>query len=224
VIFPVTPAQAGGLEDLRLTHFTHDDGTTEYIGTYTAYSGRDIRSELLRTCDFRRFALSPLEGDAARNKGMALFPRKIGGQYRMVGRQDGQNLFLLSSDSLDCWNGGDLLMKPEYPWEFIQIGNCGAPIEIDEGWLLLTHGVGAMRQYSIGAVLLDRDDPSKILGRTRQPILQAENDDRNGYVPNVVYTCGGLKIGDQLFMPYGISDSSVGFAFLPIKDLIAAMD
>jgi predicted GH43/DUF377 family glycosyl hydrolase len=179
---------------------------------------------LLRTCDFRRFALSPLEGDAARNKGMALFPRKIGGQYRMVGRQDGQNLFLLSSDSLDCWNGGDLLMKPEYPWEFIQIGNCGAPIEVDEGWLLLTHGVGAMRQYSIGAVLLDRDDPAKILGRTRHPVLQAENDDRNGYVPNVVYTCGGLKIGDQLFMPYGISDSSVGFAFLPIKDLIAAMD
>ena len=152
---------------------------------------------------------------------MALFPRKIGGQYMMVGRQDGQNLFLLSSDSLDRWNGGDLLMKPDYPWEFVQIGNCGPPIEIDEGWLLLTHGVGAMRQYSIGAVLLDQDDPSKILGRTRQPILQAENDDRNGYVPNVVYTCGGLKVGDQLFMPYGISDSSVGFAFLPIKDLIA---
>ncbi len=224
VIFPVTPAQAGGLEDLRLTQFTHDDGSKEYIGTYTAYSGSQIRSELLRTSDFRRFRLSALEGDAARNKGMALFPRKIGGRYRMVGRQDGQNLFLLSSDSLDAWNGGDLLMKPEYPWEFIQIGNCGPPIEIDEGWLLLTHGVGAMRQYSIGAVLLDRDDPSKILGRTRQPILQAENDDRNGYVPNVVYTCGGLKIGDQLFMPYGISDSSVGFAFVPLKKLIAAMD
>ena len=224
VIFPVTPAQAGGLEDLRLTYFTHDDGTKEYIGTYTAYSGRDIRSELLRTNDFRSFRLSALQGDAARNKGMALFPRKIGGRYMMVGRQDGQNLFLLSSDSLDCWNGGDLLMKPAYPWEFIQIGNCGAPIEIDEGWLLLTHGVGAMRQYSIGAVLLDRDDPSIILGRTRQPILQAENDDRNGYVPNVVYTCGGLKVGDQLFMPYGISDSSVGFAFIPFKELIAAMD
>ena len=224
VIFPVTPAQAGGLEDLRLTHFTHEDGSKEYIGTYTAYSGRDIRSELMRTHDFRRFRLSALEGDAARNKGMALFPRKIGGKYMMVGRQDGQNLFLLSSDSLDRWNGGDLLMKPVYPWEFIQIGNCGPPIEIDEGWLLLTHGVGAMRQYSIGAVLLDRDDPSKILGRTRQPILQAENDDRNGYVPNVVYTCGGLKVGDQLFMPYGISDSSVGFAFIPIKDLIKAMD
>jgi len=224
VIFPITPAQAGGLEDLRLTHFTHDDGSKEYIGTYTAYSRHDIRSELLRTDDFRRFRLSAMTGDAASNKGMALFPRKIGGRYMMVGRQDGQNLYLLSSDEIDCWNGGELLMTPKYPWELIQIGNCGPPIEIDEGWLLLTHGVGAMRQYSIGAALLDRDDPSKVLGRTRQPVLQAENDDRNGYVPNVVYTCGGLKVGDQLFMPYGISDSSVGFAFLPLKKLIAAMD
>jgi len=224
VIFPITPRQAGGLEDLRLTHFTHDDGSKEYIGTYTAYSGRDIRSELMRTRDFRAFDLCPIEGDAARNKGMALFPRKIGGRYMMVGRQDGQNLFLLSSDDLHKWNGGDLLMRPEYPWELIQIGNCGAPIELDEGWLLLTHGVGAMRQYAIGAALLDRDDPSKILGRTRQPILQAENDDRNGYVPNVVYTCGGMKCGSQLFMPYGISDSSVGFAFLALKKLLAAMD
>ncbi|MCY7339521.1 MAG: glycoside hydrolase family 130 protein [Sphingomonas bacterium] len=223
VIFPITPKQAGGLEDLRLTHFTHDDGRKEYIGTYTAYSGRDIRSELLRTSDFRSFELVGIEGDAARNKGMALFPRKIDGRYMMVGRQDGQNLFLLTSDDLLVWNGGELLMRPEYPWEFVQIGNCGAPIEIDEGWLLLTHGVGAMRQYAIGAVLLDRDNPRKIIGRTRQPILQAENDDRNGYVPNVVYTCGAMRCGDQLFMPYGISDSSVGFAFLQIKDLLAAM-
>ena len=224
VIFPITPAQANGLEDLRMTQFTHDDGRTEYIGTYTAYSGRDIRSEFMRTRDFRSFDLIGIEGDAARNKGMALFPRKIGGKYMMVGRQDGKNLFLLSSDDLGKWDGGELLMKPEYPWELIQIGNCGPPIEIDEGWLLLTHGVGAMRQYSIGAVLLDRDDPSKIIGRTREPILRAENDDRNGYVPNVVYTCGGLKVGDQLFMPYGISDSSVGFAFLSISMLLEAME
>jgi predicted GH43/DUF377 family glycosyl hydrolase len=224
VIFPITPAQANGLEDLRMTHFTHDDGSTEYIGTYTAYSGRDIRSEFMRTCDFRSFDLVGIEGDAARNKGMALFPRKIGGKYMMVGRQDGKNLFLLASEDLAKWDGGELLMKPEYPWELIQIGNCGPPIEIDEGWLLLTHGVGAMRQYSIGAVLLDHDDPSKIIGRTREPILRAENDDRNGYVPNVVYTCGGLKVGDQLFMPYGISDSSVGFAFLSISMLLEAME
>ena len=223
VIFPVTPAQANGLEDLRLTHFTHDDGSAEYIGTYTAFSGREIRSELLRTRDFRSCELAPMTGDATRNKGLALFPRKIGGRYLMVGRQDGQNMFLLDSDDVTRWNGGKLLMAPKYAWEFIQIGNCGAPIEIDEGWLVLTHGVGAMRQYVIGAVLLDRDDPSKILGRTRYPILQAENDDRNGYVPNVVYTCGGMRVGDQLFMPYGISDSSIGFAFLPLKDLVAAL-
>ena len=224
VIFPVTPAQSNGLEDLRLTQFTHDDGRLEYFGTYTAYSGRDIRSELLCTDGFREIDLVPMTGSASRNKGMALFPRKIGGKYMMVGRQDGQNLFLLTSDSLTDWDEGKLLMTPKYPWELIQIGNCGSPIEIDEGWLLLTHGVGAMRQYSIGAVLLDRDDPSKIIGRTRNPILQAENDDRNGYVPNVVYTCGGMRVGDQLFMPYGISDSSIGFAFLPLKDLVAAME
>ena len=223
VIFPVTPAQSNGLEDLRLTYFTHEDGSHEYFGTYTAYSGRDIRSELLRTSDFRSIDLIPMTGNAARNKGMALFPQKIGGKYMMVGRQDGQNLFLLSSDDLTRWEGGELLMTPKYAWEFIQIGNCGAPILIDEGWLLLTHGVGAMRQYSIGAVLLDRDDPSKIIGRTRYPVLQAEDDDRNGYVPNVVYTCGGMRVGDQLFMPYGISDSSIGFAFLPLKELVAAM-
>jgi len=223
VIFPVTPAQANGLEDLRLTYFTHEDGSKEYIGTYTAYSGRDIRSELLRTKDFRSADLIPMTGDAARNKGMALFPRTIGGQYMMIGRQDGQNIFLLKSDELTHWDGGELLMAPKYAWEFIQIGNCGPPILIDEGWLLLTHGVGAMRQYSIGAVLLDRDDPSKILGRTRYPILEAEDDDRNGYVPNVVYTCGGMRVGDQLFMPYGISDSSIGFAFLPLKELVAAL-
>jgi predicted GH43/DUF377 family glycosyl hydrolase len=224
VIFPVTPAQANGLEDLRLTHFTHDDGSQEYFGTYTAYSGHDIRSELLCTDTFREIDLVPMTGSASRNKGMALFPRKIGGRYMMVGRQDGQNLFLLTSDSLTDWDEGQLLMTPKYSWEFVQIGNCGAPILIDEGWLLLTHGVGAMRQYSIGAVLLDRDDPSKIIGRTRNPILQAEDDDRNGYVPNVVYTCGGMRVGDQLFMPYGISDSSIGFAFLPLKDLVAAME
>ena len=224
VIFPVTPAQANGLEDLRLTHFSHDDGRQEYIGTYTAYSGRDIRSELLRTSNFREIDLVPLTGDASRNKGMALFPTKIDGRYMMIGRQDGQNLFLLQSEDLSQWNGGQLLMTPRFAWEFVQIGNCGAPILIDEGWLVLTHGVGAMRQYAIGAILLDRDDPSRILGRTRQPILRAEDDDRNGYVPNVVYTCGGMRIGDQLFMPYGISDSSIGFAFLPLGDLIAAME
>jgi len=224
VIFPVTRAQANGLEDLRLTQFIHDDGRREYIGTYTAYSGREIRSELLRTDDFKAIDLVPLTGDASRNKGMALFPQKIGGRFMMVGRQDGQNLFLLDSDDITRWDGGTLLMTPKYPWEFIQIGNCGSPILIDEGWLVLTHGVGAMRKYAIGAVLLDRNDPSKIVGRSRYPILEAVDDDRFGYVPNVVYTCGAMRVGDQLFMPYGISDSSIGFAFLPLKDLVTALN
>ena len=224
VIFPVTPAQANGIEDLRLTPFTHEDGRQEYIGTYTAYSGRSIRSQLLRTDGFSQIDLVPMTGSASYDKGMALFPRKIGGKYMMIGRQDGENLFLLTSDSLTDWDGGDLLMTPKFAWELIQVGNCGAPIELEEGWLLLTHGVGAMRKYSIGAVLLDRDDPSRIIGRTRYPVLQAEDDDRNGYVPNVVYTCGAMRVGDQLFMPYGISDSSIGFAFLPLEELIGAME
>ena len=223
VLFPMTAAQRNGLEDLRLTHFTHADGTREYIGTYTAYSGRDIRSELLRTTDFRSFTLAPIAGRAARNKGMALFPRTVGGGYAMIGRQDGQNLFLLRSDALDRWEDGELLLKPAYPWEFIQIGNCGPPIELDQGWLLLTHGVGAMRKYSVGAILLDKDDPSRVLARSREPILAARNQDREGYVPNVVYTCGAMKIGDSLFVPFGLADSAVGFAFAPIAEVLAAL-
>ena len=223
VIFPVTPAQANGLEDLRLTQFHHDDGTLEYLGTYTAYSGKGIRSELMRTFDFRDIALVPLAGTASVNKGLAPFPRKIGGKYMAIGRQDGQNLWLISSDKLEEWNGGALLMEPLYPWEYIQIGNCGCPVEIDEGWLVLTHGVGAMRKYSIGAILLDKDDPSKILARSPEPILAAFDQDRNGYVPNVVYTCGAMRVGDKLFVPYGLADSSVAFAFIPIPEILAQM-
>jgi predicted GH43/DUF377 family glycosyl hydrolase len=223
VIFPVTEAQRNGLEDLRLVEFTHDDGTTEWIGTYTAYSGHSIASELLRTFDFREFDLIPITGAASRNKGMALFPRKIDGQYCMIGRQDGKNLYLLRSDQLDDWDDGNLLIEPKYPWEFIQIGNCGAPIELDEGWLVLTHGVGAMRKYSIGAMLLDKDDPSKVLGRTAVPILSAADEDREGYVPNVVYTCGAICVGRDIFMPYGVADSSVCFAFFPIEQILSRM-
>jgi predicted GH43/DUF377 family glycosyl hydrolase len=223
VIFPITAAQRNGLEDLRLVKFEHDNGEAEWIGTYTAYSGREIQSELMRTKDFRSFELVPMQGPAARNKGMALFPRKVDGQYRMIGRQDGENLYLLSSDDLGTWGEGELLLTPRYPWELVQIGNCGAPIEIDEGWLLLTHGVGAMRKYSIGAALLDKDDPSKVLGRTALPILSAADEDRSGYVPNVVYTCGAMVVGKQLFMPYGVADSSVAFAFVPIRSLLKQM-
>ena len=223
VIFPITAAQANGLEDLRLVRFEHDDGTVEWLGTYTAYNGREIQSEMLRTTDFRSFELRPLSGSAARNKGMALFPRKVNGEYMMIGRQDGENLFLIRSSSQTEWGEGERILTPRYPWELVQIGNCGAPIELDQGWLLLTHGVGAMREYSIGAVLLDKEDPSRILARSREPILAAAEGEREGYVPNVVYTCGATRIGDYIFMPYGVADSSVAFSFIPIKEMLTLM-
>ncbi len=224
VIFPITEQQRGGLEDLRLVRFDHGAGEFEWVGTYTAYSGASIRSELLRTPDFRQFVLEPIEGKAGRNKGMALFPQKVGGQYCMVGRQDGKNLYLLRSDRLDCWDDdGVLLMEPEFPWEFVQIGNCGSPILTDHGWLLFTHGVGAMRKYALGCALLDRDDPSKVIARSAKPILTAIDADRFGYVPNVVYTCGALLVGEQLLVPYGISDSAVGFATTSVSELLAMM-
>ncbi len=223
VIFPLTEAQRNGLEDLRLVEFKHENGDTEWIGTYTAYSGRDIRSEIIRTTDFRHFTLTPIVGTAGRNKGMALFPRKIGGQFHMIGRQDGQNLYHMCSDTLEHWEGGELILEPRYPWEFIQIGNCGAPIELDEGWLLLTHGVGAMRKYAIGAVLLDKENPSKVLGRTSVPLLSAADEDREGYVPNVVYTCGAIRVEDDIFMPYGVADSSVCFAFFSVQHILTQM-
>jgi predicted GH43/DUF377 family glycosyl hydrolase len=223
VIFPITEQQSKGLEDLRLVQFTHDDGEMEWLGTYTAYNGSAIQSELLRTKDFRAFDLVPMTGSASRNKGMALFPRTIGGKYMMIGRQDGENIFIIASDRIDHWDEGQLLLTPKYPWELVQMGNCGPPIETDAGWILLTHGVGAMRKYSIGAVLLDKDDPSKVIGRTREPILAAADQDREGYVPNVVYTCGAIRHGDKLFIPYGIADSSIGFAFVEIEKLLGLM-
>jgi predicted GH43/DUF377 family glycosyl hydrolase len=225
VLFPVTEAQRNGLEDLRLVRFVEDDGQVEYLGTYTAYSGHAIRSELLRTRDFSSFSLEPLGGIAARHKGMALFPRRIDGRYRMIARQDGKNITILTSDRLDEWNDeGQVLIRPEFPWEFVQMGNCGSPIECDAGWILLTHGVGAMRKYSLGAALLDRDDPSRVIARTRCPILSAAESDREGYVPNVVYTCGAVRVDEQLFIPYGISDSAIGFATTTIDAMLAAMD
>jgi predicted GH43/DUF377 family glycosyl hydrolase len=222
VIFPFTQQQRNGLEDLRLVQVTDEVGPI-YYGTYTAYSGFNIASELMVTRDFRTFQLRPLAGAASRNKGMALFPRKIDGAYAMIGRQDGESLYYLRSDDLMNWGDGEHLMAPCYPWELVQIGNCGSPIEIDEGWLMLTHGVGAMRKYSIGCVLLDKDDPRKILGRTSQPIISPSDVDREGYVPNVVYTCGALAHGRRLFMPYGVADSSVSFCFVEIDQLLAAL-
>jgi len=222
IIFPVTEAQSNGIEDARFVEFRDGERRTFYA-TYTAYSGRAIRSELLETTDFINFRLTPLRGSAARNKGMALFPRRIDGRYAMIARQDNENLYLVMSDDLYDWNGGVAILRPQFPWQFVQIGNCGSPIELDEGWLLLTHGVGPVRKYSIGAVLLDKADPSKVLGRSREPLVRPEPSEREGYVPNVVYTCGAMRHNDQIILPYAISDTFSTFATVGISELIESL-
>jgi predicted GH43/DUF377 family glycosyl hydrolase len=223
VIFPVTMSQLNGIEDARFVEFD-DGGPARFCATYTAYSGRAIRSELIETTDFLTFRLSPLRGAAARNKGMALFPRKLDGKYAMIGRQDNENLYLIYSDDLHAWDGGQAILKPRFPWEFVQIGNCGSPIELDEGWLLLTHGVGPVRKYSIGAVLLDKADPSRVLARTHEPLVRPEASEREGYVPNVVYTCGAMRHNNQIVLPYAVSDTFSKFATIEIAALMRAMD
>jgi predicted GH43/DUF377 family glycosyl hydrolase len=222
VIFPVTGSQSNGIEDARFVEFD-DGGEKIFYATYTAYTGRSIRSELLETRDFETFRMSPLTGNAARNKGMALFPRKFDGRYAMIARQDNENLYLIYSDDLYCWNGGTAILKPQFPWEFVQIGNCGSPIELDEGWLLLTHGVGPVRRYAIGAVLLDKQDPSRVLARSREPLVRPEASEREGYVPNVVYTCGGMRHDIRIILPYAVSDTFSAFATLKIASLMETL-
>jgi predicted GH43/DUF377 family glycosyl hydrolase len=222
VLFPITASQVNGIEDARFVEF-ENNGRKTFYATYTAYSGRAIRSELLETTDFQTFRMTPLNGSATRNKGMGLFPRKINGRFAMIGRQDNENLHLIYSDDLYTWEGGTPIVKPEFPWEFVQIGNCGSPIELDEGWLLLTHGVGPVRKYSIGAVLLDKADPSKVLARSSQPLVRPEQAERSGYVPNVVYTCGGMRHGEQIILPYAISDTFSNFATIRISALMKAL-
>jgi len=222
VILPVTESQSNGIEDARFVEF-NDGSRKTYYATYTAYSGRAIRSELIETSDFISFRMSPLHGAAARNKGMALFPRKINGKYAMIARQDNENLYLIYSDDLYRWDDGQAILKPQFPWEFVQIGNCGSPIELEEGWLMLTHGVGPVRKYSIGAALLDKRDPSKVLARSSEPLLRPEPSEREGYVPNVVYTCGAMTHNDQLILPYAVSDTYSNFATIQISALMRSM-
>jgi predicted GH43/DUF377 family glycosyl hydrolase len=222
VIFPTTESQSHGIEDARFVEFT-DDGRKTYYATYTAYKGTAIRSELIETSDFLHFRMTPLQGTAARNKGMALFPRKIDGKYAMIARQDNENLYLVYSDDLYRWEGGQAILKPQFPWEFVQIGNCGSPIELEEGWLLLTHGVGPVRKYSIGAALLDKRDPSRVLARSSEPLLRPEPSEREGYVPNVVYTCGAMVHNDLIILPYAVSDTFSNFATIRIPALLQAM-
>ncbi|MDP3545870.1 MAG: glycoside hydrolase family 130 protein [Phreatobacter sp.] len=222
VIFPITEFQSNGIEDARFVEFT-DEGKGTYYATFTAYSGRAIRSELIETNDFVTFRMSPLTGAAARNKGMALFPRRVDGRYAMIGRQDNENLYLIYSDDLYAWGGGQAIVKPKQPWEFVQIGNCGSPIELDEGWLLLTHGVGPVRKYSIGAVLLDKQDPSRVLARSAEPLVRPDLSEREGYVPNVVYTCGAMRHGDRIILPYAVSDTFSKLATIDIAALLSTL-
>jgi predicted GH43/DUF377 family glycosyl hydrolase len=223
VIYPFLPSQGRGVEDLRLVQFTDDDGATDYRGTYTAFNGTEVRQGLLRTNDFMTFEMRGVRGDLYSGKGMALFPRKIDGRYMMLGRQDNENIWLLSSHEFDAWSGGEKIISPRFPWEFIQIGNCGSPIEIDEGWLVLTHGVGVARTYCIGASLLDKADPSKLLARTAKPVLEPDNDARDGYVPNVVYSCGALVRDRTLLLPYGVADNFAAFATVKLDELVKTM-
>jgi len=222
VIFPQSETEVAGMEDLRLVLF-NDEGRQTYFGTYTAYDGRTIRSQILETNDFKNFKIRALTGSSAQDKGMAVFPEKINGQYAIISRQGGENISIMFSDDLYHWRNHQLLMEPEYPFEFSQIGNCGSPIKTDQGWLLLTHGVGPMRHYTISAALLDIADPTKVTARLDRPLITANEEEREGYVPNVVYTCGGTLHHDLLYIPYAMSDSMTGFAWVDINELLTEL-
>lgn len=223
VIFPATSNETNGIEDARFVRFVEDDGAVEYHGTYTAFNGVQILPQLMTTTDFAHFKIVTLNGRMVQNKGMALFPRKINGNYAMVSRQDGVNLFIMFSDHLHFWQEAQLLLQPKHPWELAQIGNCGSPVELDEGWLLLTHGVGPMRKYCIGAVLLDRNDPSKVIAHLPEPIMTPNEYEREGYTPNVLYTCGYLIHQGELIIPYAMSDSRCAVASVSVADLMERM-
>ena len=223
VIFPNSDAESHGIEDMRLVQFRSDDGGFCYYGVYTAYDGSNIMPQIIETTGFHTAKIRTLGGRYALNKGMALFPRKVDGRYLMLGRLDNENLFLLRSDDVLFWNEAELLLKPKFAWEIIQIGNCGSPIETESGWLVLTHGVGPMRQYSIGAALLDREDPSQVIGRLAEPLLVPLEEESVGYVPNVVYSCGGMIHNDTLVIPYAISDRSTTFALVSLPELLAEL-
>jgi predicted GH43/DUF377 family glycosyl hydrolase len=220
VIFPISENESNGIEDMRLVRFVDDDGSARYYGTYTAYNGSCILPQIMEMRDDRTAEVHTLGGKYAVDKGMALFPRRIDGWYAMISRHDGRNLYLMTSDNVRFWNEAVRVQEPRYPWELVQIGNCGSPIETDAGWLLITHGVGPMRRYAIGAVLLDGRDPSKVIGRLKRPLLLPLADESAGYVPNVVYSCGSMLHNDTLVIPYGISDVETGFATVPLSDLL----
>jgi predicted GH43/DUF377 family glycosyl hydrolase len=223
IIFPVSSNESNGIEDARFVRFIHDDGSTMYYATYTAYNGHTILPQLIETQDFLHFRILTLNGNAVQNKGMALFPRKVHGQYLMLSRQDDENLLLMRSDNPHHWENPQVIMRPAESWESVKIGNCGSPIETEAGWLVITHGVGAMRKYCIGAALLDLDDPSRVIGRLRQPLLVPEGHEREGYVPNVVYSCGSLIHGGRLILPYAMSDRATAAISVSVNMLLSTL-
>ena len=220
VIFPYSTNESNGIEDARFVRFIEDDGQVAYYATYTAYNGRFILPQLLSTRDFLTFRIATLNGGAVQNKGLALFPRRVNGRYAMISRQDNESLFLMYSDNLHFWHDMQKIARPTYAWEFVQIGNCGSPIETRQGWLLLTHGVGPMRKYCISALLLDLHDPSRIVGRLRAPLLAPNENEREGYVPNVVYTCGAVLHKDRLVIPYAMADKASGLCSVALDELL----
>jgi len=224
VLFPFAPTESNGMEDARFVRFTEPDGTVAYHATYTAYDGNAVLPQIATTTDFREFSFCTLNGPAVQNKGLALFPRRIRGRYAILGRQDSENITLMYSEHLHFWHEARVIIRPSEPWEFVQMGNCGSPIETDRGWLVLTHGVGPMRKYCIGAVLLDLENPAIILGRMRHPLLRPLPEERDGYVPNVVYTCGALVHRDNLVLPYAQSDTSTRFAIISLREIMAALE
>lgn len=223
IIFPYSPAERNGIEDARFVQFWNEEGDSTYYAIYVAYDGRVVLPQLLETTDFRHFKISTLNGPAVQNKGMALFPRKIQGLYAMIARQDSENIYLMFSEHIHFWYTKQILLKPTFPWEFVQIGNCGSPIETEAGWLVLSHGVGPMRKYAIGAFLLDLEDPTRVIGRLREPLLSPDENEREGYVPNVVYSCGGLIHGRELIIPYAMSDYASSFAIVNLDELLDEM-
>ncbi|MEA3445201.1 MAG: response regulator [Bacteroidota bacterium] len=223
VIFPIAAAESNGIEDARFVKFTDDDGSIRYYGTYTAYNGYTILPKLIATKDFYKFDIMPIHGENAQNKGMALFPRKINGQYAMLARLDGVNNYIMYADDINIWHKAIKIQEPKFPWEFIQIGNCGSPIETEYGWLVITHGVGTMRKYSLGATLLDLEDPTKIIGQLNEPLLSPNEEEREGYVPNVVYSCGSIINNNELVIPYAASDTASTYATVPIDELLSVL-
>lgn len=223
IIFPVSTNESNGIEDARFVRFTDDDGTVTYYATYTAYNGRDILPQLIETSDFLHFRVLTLNGRAAQNKGMALFPRRINGNYAMLSRQDDENILVMTSPNPHYWSDPHMLLRPAEIWESVKLGNCGSPIETEAGWLVITHGVGPMRTYCIGAILLDLNDPTRVIGRLREPFLRPEGTDREGYVPNVVYSCGSLIHQNEIVLPYAMSDRVTSVASINLDDLLTAL-